>query len=266
MNIKIELIFDGKDITEDEDDELYKEKVVLTDNDEIINKMIMGYNDYNDIMIELDNIHYEDNIYCSRYLGNHIEDYVMRFLGGKSIPPEMEDRRDGILRRPIDFLLNYEGKEFKIKHIAGCLIYGSIGYRDCFFWEFNIGFNHRADAFILSAWDTRKSLTPQYMWFVLGDQKFYSLPFWKKDVLIIEYNKEKINFMEKFEMKNVRLGKLQNFICHVRKENVSSSLIDSRRKIFLNTGLEISIKILANKLLVRSLEKDYDRTIEAGDK
>lgn len=259
VNIKIELIFDSKDIIEDEgDSDIYKEKAVLTDNDEIINKMIMVYNDYNDIMRELDNIHYEDNIYCSRYLGDYIETYVMRFLGGKSIPPEMEDRRDGILRRPVDFLLNYEGKELKIKHVAGCLIYGSIGYKDCFFWGFNIESNRRADAFILTAWDTRKNLIPQYIWLIMRDQKFYSLPFWKRDVLIIENNKNKISFMEKFEMKNVRLGKLQNFVSHARKENMVSSLIDSKRKIYLKTDIEISIKILANKLLVRSLEKDYD--------
>jgi hypothetical protein len=257
ININIRLLLDDKDIIEDEDDSnLYKEEVILTDHDERINKMLMTFNDYNDIMMELENIHYEDNKYCSMYLGNYIEDYVMTFLGGRNIPIEMEDRRDGVLRRPVDFLLNYNGQELKIKHVASCIEYGSFGYKDAFYWRFNIDFNHMVDAFILSAWDTRKSLVPQYMWLIMGYQKFNGKPFWKRQTLFVEDSKNRVVFMEQFEMKGVRLGKLQDFVAHARKKDMISSLTDVRRKIFLKTDWKIDIKKLARKLLEDKLKKD----------
>lgn len=256
MNAKFELIPEECEIFDDEN--YYEEKVILTDHDERINKIIMTYNEYNDIMKKLDGVHYENNIYCSRYLGDHIERYVMEFLGGERIPIEMEDRRDGILRRPIDFLLNYNGKKLKIKHIASCIEYGSFGYHDAFYWRFNIDFNHRVDAFILSAWDTRKSLKPQYMWLIMKDQNFNKKPFWNRQVLFVEDTKNRITFMEEFEMKNIRLGKLQNYVLHAKKNDVIASLLDKRRDILIKIDIEVNLKRLMKRAMLLGLEKRLD--------
>lgn len=238
-----------------EEDEIYKERVELTEYDKRINNILSAYNSIDDILKKLDKLHLEDNKYCSLYLGDYIERYVKIFLGGKSVPSEMEYRRNGILRRPIDFLMNYNGVELKVKHIASCLMYGSLGHHNGFFWGFEIDYNQSVDAFILSAWDTRKSLTPQYMWLLMKEQDFNGVPFWKREVLIIEDTKKRITFMEKFEMKKIRLGVLQNIVAHAKKKDSISMLVDKRRDIFLKTDIDIDLKKLAYIALNKGLNK-----------
>lgn len=257
-----------KDEVRDEEDfgfleEDFKEIVTLSDNDEYMSKILSGYGEYNSFMNKLDSISYDENRYCPRYLGDYIEKFVMQFLGGEIVTdPDLEPRRGGVARRPIDFLLDYNGEKLKIKHVAGCLVYGRIGDGFAFYWKFDIDFNRHADGFILSAWDTRRSLVPQYIWFIKKDDiSFNGKPFWKRYDMRIEDRKDRISFMEKFEMK-VRLGVLQNIVAHARKKDLISLLIDKQRDIYLKTGIKINLKKLTRVELLHGLKKDFSTETE----
>lgn len=256
MLAKSEILEDEYEFYEfftDDNNHYQETNVILDDHDEYINNILSTYGDYNDVFKKLDNIHFNENRYCSLYLGEYIERYIINYLGGEIVPIETEYKVRGRIRRPADFILDYHGTKIKVKHVAGCLIYGQYGNGLAFYWDFSIDFNYDTDAFLLSAWDTRKSLILQHMWLIMRDEKFGNLPFWRRKNVIIRDIKDRISQMEKYEMK-VDLGKLQNMLAHVKKEDAITLLIDKQRDIYMETDIKINLKRLARIALLHGLK------------
>ena len=137
---------------------------------------------------------------CPLYFGQYIEkNFVVPLF-------DLDEFYDigggGLITKPVDWKCK---NGFKIKHVASCL-------RKCKdrqdYWGFNIYNNSIPDYFILSGWDNRTSLKPEYIWMIKGDEIIVTertkKPFWDREMFTIYYTPSNILKVEKYEIDKVK--------------------------------------------------------------
>ena len=100
----------------------------------------------------------------------------------------------------------------KIDNKGRCLIYNNKSPN----WIFNIRYNNIADWFILSAWDSRDSLTPLHVWAFHKDDIVGGKKFWRRDSFSITNTPKGLKEFEKYEITG-RLDKLKE-LCNKKKD------------------------------------------------
>lgn len=89
----------------------------------------------------------------------------------------------------------------KIYHKGTCLSYNRR-------WIFRVVFNTTADWFILSAWDSVKSLKPSHVWIFHKDQMVRGKRFFRRKTFTVPNAPDILRELEKYEVTD-RLGRIK---------------------------------------------------------
>ena len=175
----------------------------------------------------------DENPDCPLYFGEYIEKKYVMTIFEDVIPFESPKNEYGRLldnHKKYDWICK---NEKKIKHIASCVrlddshIYKN-GDRIPYF-GYSIRRNKVPDYYMLSGWDNRESLEPQFVWLVNNKEDFRTQygyrKFWRTETFLIYITKKGISRMEKYEMNNI-LEKLKDSCMNSKNMN-----IDKRRDI-----------------------------------
>lgn len=165
----------------------------------------------------------EEDIFCSQYLGKYIEEkYVMK-LFPNAVPFKIEYKENEKYgsRKTYDWICS---NGLKIKHIAACSCISNsrvsgIDKSPIPYWQYHINYNDDADVFMLTAWDSRESLEPKYVWVINGKEKILTQasykPFCERASWTVYATRKGIARMDKYEATK-RLGQLTT-ICNLAK-------------------------------------------------
>ncbi|MBZ5529588.1 MAG: hypothetical protein LAN71_17035 [Acidobacteriia bacterium] len=242
------------------------EKLELIDFKDMKKGFSKSYIEYKNIIRSYEKVQYWENPNCPLFIDvikRQVESVFDKIT-------EINGNRD----RYFDFILDMEGKRFKVKHLTSGrqIRHGKKG--DIYFWEYEIGNNKDADAFLLSAFDDRESLGFQHLWFVKSRIVFVSTSskvrngkkvvimskkkFWNRNSLSITDSKEKISDMEGFELKK-ELQKLKSMkyddLRNEHKSAVRLLLYEKQQDILDATNIKKSIGYLAESSIELGLEK-----------
>lgn len=211
--------------------------------------------EYRDIIHSYEKISYFENSTCPLYFGYMKE--VVESAFGDAIKYSRIDKS-------VDFILEFRGQKFKVKHLTSCCQYMPLVNKDReqYGWEYKIDHNKIADAFLLSAFDDKKSLNCLHLWFVRSKSIFESRKIkrqlWNRKMLILRNSIKVISYMDKFELKK-ELEKLKRMkLCKTDNEHRSVAnllLFEKQQEIFETKGKKRSIEYIVEESIEICLGK-----------
>lgn len=209
---------------------------------------------YKKVMSVFEYAPYFENPDCPLYI-KHIREYLESILDIERIPYEGSKYK----KKPVDFLMNWNGEKLRVKHIVSCICNDSTGS----FWKYLIGCNKEADAFLLIAFGDKEYLELRHMWFVRCWQVFHikirrrqyikatRKQFRNMKTLLIRNSEDVIDYMNKFELKEKleQLKIIMKMGYHKpndeHKDFARLLLFKKQRQILDTTGIKRSIRNIA---------------------
>jgi len=236
-----------------------KDAIVRAELAPIKYKKTKNFIEYEKIMSTFEYVPYFENPDCPLYI-KHIREYLESILDIERLPYKGSIYR----KKPVDFLMNWNGEKLKVKHLISCLHGDSADP----FWEYLIEHNKEADAFLLTAFGDKEYLELQHMWLIKSEQTLTKInrrrfgnskPFRDREVLLIRNSKDVIDYIDKFELKE-KLEQLKNIMKmgyhkpnDEHKSFVRLLLIKKHNQIFDTTGVKRSIRNIAEDAIERGL-------------